>query len=54
MKYTAIQGLVEELKERDKTIKQLVPRTGKFEGLELGFHALREQTQSFLPPSPKN
>jgi hypothetical protein len=57
--YAAIQGLVEELKERDKKIKELETKSAEFQAkacdldaLKAELRALREQVQSALPPGP--
>jgi len=48
----AIQGLVEELKARDKTIEELKAKSEKVDRLESELRALRDQVQSALPPAP--
>jgi len=57
--YAAIQGLVEELKVRDKTIEELKAKSAEFESkaaemdaLKSEMRALRDQVQSALPPAP--
>jgi len=59
--YAAIQGLVEELKERDQMMalqrlenaSALVQRDGEVEGLRQEMRALREQVDSLSPPAGK-
>ena len=55
----AIQGLIEELKARDKTIEELKAKSAEFESkaaemdaLKSEMRALRDQVQSALPPAP--
>jgi hypothetical protein len=48
----AIQGLIEELKARDKTIEELKAKSEKVDRLESELRALRDQVQSALPPAP--
>jgi len=47
--YAAIQGLVEELKERDKEIAELKTKSAEIDDQ---LRALRDQVQSSLPPAP--
>jgi len=56
--YAAIQGLVEELKERDKamaardeTIEELKVKSAELDSLRTEFHRLRERFEKMLPPS---
>ncbi len=49
--YAAIQGLVEELKDWDKTIEELKMKSAKVDRLESELRAIREQLSN-LPPSP--
>ncbi|MEY3480418.1 MAG: hypothetical protein RIQ71_1193 [Verrucomicrobiota bacterium] len=48
----AIQGLVEELKDRDKTIEELKAKSAEVDVLKSELRALRDQVQSALPPAP--
>jgi len=48
----AIQGLVEELKERDKKIAELKTKSAEIDDLKTELRALRERVQSSLPPAP--
>jgi hypothetical protein len=48
----AIQGLVEELKVRDKTIEELKAKSAEVDVLKSELRALRDQVQSALPPAP--
>jgi len=47
--YAAIQGLVEELKQRDKEIAELKTKSAEIDDQ---LRALRDQVQSSLPPAP--
>jgi len=56
----AIQGLIEELKARDKTIEELKAKSAEFESkaaemdaLKSEMRTLRDQVQSALPPAPR-
>ena len=50
--YAAIQGLVEELKDRDKEIAELKTKSAEIDDLKTELRALRERVQSSLPPAP--
>jgi division protein CdvB (Snf7/Vps24/ESCRT-III family) len=47
--YAAIQGLVEELKDRDKTIGELKMKSAELDKLKAKLQAVEERLQS-LPP----
>ena len=49
--YAAIQGLVEELTERDKTIEELKATSAEIEILKAELQALEARLNS-LPPAP--
>jgi len=48
----AIQGLVEELKERDREIEELKTKSADIDRLRNELRALREQLQRSMPPAP--
>lgn len=50
--FLSVQGLVEELKERDKAIEELKRKSAEVDELKSELRALREQMQSLLPPAP--
>jgi hypothetical protein len=49
----AIQGLVEELKERDKTIEELKRRSAEVEQLKAKLEAFEKRLDSLPPASAR-
>ncbi len=49
--YAAIQGLVEELKDRDKAIEELKARSAEVDTLKAKLEAVEQRLNS-LPPAP--
>jgi len=50
--YAAIQGLVEELKERDKTIEELKAKSAEMDALKARLQSFEERLNNSLPPAP--